>query len=250
MPLNQKGWSINQYCLSKIFFRTHSIELRQLDITKITSNVKSWLYADQLLKPEEFVMYRPASYGGLGVVDVKIKALAGMIKSFLETAGNDNYIPSLYHTILFRVHVLDDNSIPNPGFPPFYNENFFALIRKVHYETPLNVLKMSEKQWYTHLLEDQVIKEFKEDGEEVYKPCRVEVASTTTNWEETWRLARLAGLGPKNVSFLFRLLHQTLPTQERIARTRPGSSSACKALGCQTNAEDTLRHACQSHIMN
>ena len=102
---------------------------------------------------------------------------------------------------------------------------------------------MSEKQWYTHLLEDQVIKEFKEDGEEVYKPCWVEVASPTTNWEETWRLARLTGLGPKNVSFLFRLLHQTLPTQERLARIRPGSSSACKALGCRRNSEETLRHA-------
>ena len=243
MQLNQRGWSINQYCMSKIFFRTHSIELRQLDITKITSNVKTWLYADQLLKPEEIVMYRPITYGGLGVINVKLKATAGLIKSFLETVGNENFIPSLYHTILFRVHVLDDNSIPNPGFPPFYNENFFALIRKVHYETPLNVLKMSERQWYTHLLEDQVIKEIKEDGEEVYKPCRVEVASPTTNWENTWRLARLTGLGPKNVSFLFRLLHHTLPTQERIARIRPGSSSACKAPGCDSNSEETLEHA-------
>ena len=67
--------------------------------------------------------------------------------------------------------------------------------------------------------------------------------SPTTNWERTWRLARLTGLGPKNVSFLFRVLHQTLPNQERIARIRPGSSSACKALGCDTNSEETLEHA-------
>ena len=118
-------------------------------------------------------MHRPITYGGLGVINVKIKATSGLIKSFRETVGNENFIPSLYHNILFRVHVLDDTSIPNPGFPPFYNENFFSLIRKVHYETPLNVLKMSERQWYAHLLEDQVIKEIKEDGEEVYKPCRV-----------------------------------------------------------------------------
>ena len=63
---------MNQYCMSKVFFRTHSVDLRVMDITMITSKVKSWLYADQLLKPEEFVMYRPSSYGGLGVINVKM----------------------------------------------------------------------------------------------------------------------------------------------------------------------------------
>jgi hypothetical protein len=103
MPLIQRSWSLNQYCMSKVFFRTHSVDLRVMDITKITSNVKSWLYADQLLKPEEFVMYRPSSYGGLGVINVKMKAMAGLIKSFLETAGNEKYLPSLYHTMLLTI---------------------------------------------------------------------------------------------------------------------------------------------------
>ena len=53
MQLNMLGWSLNQYCLSKIWFRTHSVDLRVLDLTKITSHIKSWLYADMLLKPEE-----------------------------------------------------------------------------------------------------------------------------------------------------------------------------------------------------
>ena len=125
MPLNQRAWSVNQYCMSKVFFRTKSVDLRLMDITKITSQVKSWLYADQLLKPEELVMYRPASYGGLGVTNVKMKALAGLIKSFLETAGNEKFLPSLYHTMLFKVHVLEDNSLPDPGYPPFYKRKFF-----------------------------------------------------------------------------------------------------------------------------
>ena len=243
MPLNQRAWSVNQYCMSKVFFRTKSVDLRLMDITKITSQVKSWLYADQLLKPEELVMYRPASYGGLGVTNVKMKALAGLIKSFLETAGNEKFLPSLYHTMLFKVHVLEDNSLPDPGYPPFYNREFFEIIRKVHQETPLNVLKMSEKEWYTFLLEDQVIKEAGHNNVEVYKMCRVERANPDTNWEESWRLARLPGLGPENTSFLFRLVHQTLPTQERVARTKPGSSSNCKVVGCQGDAEETLCHA-------
>ena len=88
-------------------------------------------------------MYRPASYGGLGILNVKYKAMAGMIKTFLETAGHDKFRPSQYHTTLFRFHVLGDISIPNPGLPPFYSEDFFATIRKVHIESPLNIFRMS-----------------------------------------------------------------------------------------------------------
>ena len=95
-----------------------------MDISKITSNVKSWLYADQLLKPEEHVMYRPPSYGGLGVINVKMKAMAGLIKSFLETAGNEKFLQSLYHTILFKVNVLEDT--PKPCLTTILQQRFLC----------------------------------------------------------------------------------------------------------------------------
>ena len=77
---------MNIYCFSKIWFRTHSVNLRELDASKITSNAKSWLYGDMLIKPEELVLYRPTVSGGLALLNVKIKALSGLIRSFLETA--------------------------------------------------------------------------------------------------------------------------------------------------------------------
>ena len=117
MPVNMRGWSLNQYCLSKVWFRTHSVDLRVMDMTKITSSIKRWLYADLLLKPEELIMYRPASYGGLGILNVKYKAMASLIKTFLETAAHEKFWPSLYHTTLFRYHVIGDLSLTNPGIP-------------------------------------------------------------------------------------------------------------------------------------
>ena len=118
MHLSQRSWSLNQYCLPKMWFRTHSVDLRIQDVTKVTSAVKSWLYQDQLLKPEEQIMYRHASLGGLGVHSVQLKAQAGLIRSFLETAVNPSFRSSLFHHQLFRYHVLDDTSLPDPGFPP------------------------------------------------------------------------------------------------------------------------------------
>ena len=160
MPLNMRSW----YCLSKVFFRTHSVDLRVLDITRITSLVKTWLYADQLLKPEERVMFRPSWYGGLGVLNVKYKAMAGMIRSFLETAGNVNFRSSLYHTLLYRYHVFGDRSFSDPGTPPFYSQEFFLQIRKVHQESPVNIFHMTEGDWYSLLLEQNCTMEGGEGG--------------------------------------------------------------------------------------
>ena len=138
-----RAWSINQYCLSTVWFRTHSVDLRVTDISNITSSIKSWLYADMLLKPEEMIMHRPPSAGGLGIHHVAMKAKAGLIKSFLETACNPKFQQSLYHQLLYQYHVLEDRSLPNPKFPPFYNEEFFNSIRKV-LKSPRDVAAMTE----------------------------------------------------------------------------------------------------------
>ena len=143
MEVNMRGWSINSYCLSKIWFRMKSVDLRVCDIKKITSCVKSWLFVDMLFKPEESTIYRSALQGRLGAHNVENKALAGLIRSFMETACNAQFRQLLFHNMLFRHHVLGDMSI-DPGHPPFYFELFFNVIRKVQEQLPLNVITMSE----------------------------------------------------------------------------------------------------------
>ena len=50
---------------------------------------------------------------------------------------------------------------------------------------------------------------------------------------------RLPGLGPENVSFLFKLMHNTLVTQERLSKTSPNIRPTCKFPGCPgTDTED------------
>ena len=89
MPLTSRPHSLNTYCLSKVMFRCSSINLRVCDLTKISSMMKScWLYADQLEKPEEVVLYRSRHHGGLGLINLQYKALSLLIRNFLETALN------------------------------------------------------------------------------------------------------------------------------------------------------------------
>ena len=72
MPLRMRGGPINTYCLSTVCFKSHSVDLRVMDILKISKAVKSWLYADMLFKPEEMIMNRPIKYGGPGILNVEL----------------------------------------------------------------------------------------------------------------------------------------------------------------------------------
>ena len=121
MPLTQRGHSINTYCLSKIWFKSASVDLRVLDTTKITSLIKSWLYADQLEKPEELILYRSRKSGGLNIYNVKLRVMAELIKSFMDTAMNTTFKTNLYHQALYKWHVEDNRCIPNTGRPPYYS---------------------------------------------------------------------------------------------------------------------------------
>ena len=72
-------------------------------------------------------------------------------------------------------------------------------------------------------------------------PCRVETKHPENGWDSIWSKARLQGLGPELVSFLFKVLHDLLPTQERLSRTSPVVNGMCKL--CLANVQEDLLHA-------
>ena len=155
MPVTQRGWSINSFALSKVWFRTRCVDLRVCDMKNITSNCKSWLYQDMFAKPEEKVIHRPHHYGGLGMHSVKYKALAGFITTFLQTAANPSFRQNLLHSQLFRKHVLGEDVPGAPAVsPPYLTDEIFSIIRKVNDTSPLNIITMKEKDWTRLLTED------------------------------------------------------------------------------------------------
>ena len=66
-------------------------------------------------------MHRPRLKGGLGIHHVKSKALAILIRSFLETAISPKFIRNQYHNALFKWHVLGDTTISDPCNSPYYS---------------------------------------------------------------------------------------------------------------------------------
>jgi hypothetical protein len=172
-----------------------------------------------LIKPEEMLLHRPPSYGGLGLHPIKQKALAGFISTFMQTAANPLYQPDLLHTLLYRKYVLEEDHVPGAPnqLPPYFSEELFAIIRNVKNQSSINIISMSEKDWSRCLTEDQVTMEMNFDsGVQEFRPCRAELASPTTDWELSWTLCRQQGMAPDLSSFLWKMLLDLLCTQQRL----------------------------------
>ena len=189
MPLVSRPFSLNTYCLSKVWYRTGSIDLRQGDLQDMTSKCKSWCYQDLLQKPSEVILYREVEQGGLGLYHIESRGMANLISTFLQTAANSRFNQSLIHSHLYRYHVQEEHKLPNPGFPPYYSQHFFSMIKKVKNNTPLNPVYMTMREWYKFLLEEKVtMRDIYDEGRKELVPCRVEAADSSYLWSEAYRL--------------------------------------------------------------
>ena len=244
MPLTMRPFSANTYALSKVWFKCSSINLRVCDYTAITSQVKQWMYQDMFYKPSELVLYRECSQGGLGLMCVRIRALALLVRSFLETAANPKFRHQLLHETLYRYHVLGETSLPNPGFLPYYDKEFFSLLQHYKENCPLNITVLSTRQWYRLLLEDKVLMTpAQENSPATLLPVRAESLHPHIDWTLSWSLVRMRGLTSNMSSFLFKLLHLLLPTQSEVHRLgadRESTAGLCSL--CKAEQED-LDHA-------
>ena len=100
MPLNLRPHSINTYAFSKLMYRCNTIDLRICDIKAFNKTAKSFLYTDQLEKPDERTLYRCIEDGGLGLLNIQVRARAALISTFLQTAINPNFTRNSYHNYL------------------------------------------------------------------------------------------------------------------------------------------------------
>ena len=239
MPLVSRPFSINTYCLSKVWFRTSSVDLRAGDITAITSKIKSYCYQDLYQKPSEVLLFRRVEEGGLGLHHIQSKAMANLISTFLQTACSKRFQQSLFHTWLYNYHVEGQTDLPDPGFTPYYDKKFFNIIREVKEDTPLNPAHMTVKEWYRLLLEKNKTMRQVDQGRMELVPCKVEEKEPLVFWGESYRISRLHGLSSDSKSFLFKMIHTLLPSKERIHRLLHHSVGATLV---------NMRHTCISSL--
>ena len=101
--------------------------------------MKSFIYTDLLEKPDELNLYRDIEDGGLGLMNIQVRAKAALISTFLQTAVNPNFSRNFYHYHLYRYFVLGEN-FPKPDIPPNFAGDFFPTIRKIPHTGDTNSL--------------------------------------------------------------------------------------------------------------
>ena len=99
-----------------------TIYVRSGDIEKMTSSLKSWMYMDCFLKPEEEILYRKTADGGLGMFHILSKVAANLIISFIQTAANLEYARNVYHEALFNYYI-KQIGVRSPARPPYFWTN-------------------------------------------------------------------------------------------------------------------------------
>ena len=241
MPLINRPYSINSFCLAKVWFRCNSINLRCCDIAKISACVKSWLFADQLEKPEESILFRTRKLGGLGLTNVLCKSKALLIKSFLETSVMSNFTHNLYHEALYRWYVEGCRDFSQPILPPYYDQSFFEIIREVKLEGLLNVSKMSTRQWYRFLLEKLVTHQTV-NSVSVLRQMKVEINLPNVNWERSWAMLNCGGLPSLETSFLWRMINNLLPVPSRLYRMKMANATTDLCTLCNEGRVGDLNH--------
>ena len=101
---------------------------------------------------------------------------------------------------------------------------------------------MTIRQWYSVLLEDQILMSVADENTTPsLLPVRVEALHPLTDWSQTWRLTRTKGLGSDLTAFLFKLVHCLLPTQDRVSRlggTEDQNPGLCQH--CAVDMEDPV----------
>ena len=177
------------------------------------------------------------------------KALASLITNYLQTSANPSFQQSLYHSLLYRQHCLQDTSVPDMELPPYYTHDFFNTIKEVIESSPLNPVRMSVKDWYRYLLERNVTMDIiDEEGRMEKKKCKVEEDDPESDWSLSYRLSRIKGLTPQVKTFNFKLLHRILPCKQRLSQILPNSLPFCNL--CPNQLPDSLSHSLFNCLKN
>ena len=112
MPLTLRAHSLSTWAFSKIFHRCNIFDLRKDDIRKINSSALSFLYADLLEKPQQLAALRRIQDGGLELCDVELRSLSFLIITFIQTSMSEKYNCNIYHQVLLRKYVFEENISP------------------------------------------------------------------------------------------------------------------------------------------
>ena len=190
-----------------------------------------------LFKPEQLLLYRAASQGGLGLVSVKLKSQALFIRNFMDLAANSNYLHSQYLNIFYRAKILEED-IVCPSLPPYFDASFFDTIKSA-VDMGYPVTNMKTRHWYRFLHQQEYSRVV--NGEVVPFPCRFQLLNPGIELSMVWSRLKLPAMNSDMHSFAWKVVHGLLPC-ESLLKKRTGAQRESCHFSCLSNQTSDLHH--------
>ena len=168
--------------------------------------------------------------------------MAELIKYFIDSAINPKFQHNVYHQALYEWYVDGDTKMKNPGKSPYYSIHFFEAIKTVKENEPLDIIHLSIGMWYRALVKLFVMSEMDENGFVFTLSPKVELRNPSIDWSTVWNLASNSVIDSDDSSFLFRCLHNLLPTQQFLAKIDRSKQLSNSCNLCDLNVTDSRQH--------
>ena len=136
--------------------------------------------------------------------------------------------------MIFKAYVLEED-IPKPEIPPYYDVELFSHV-KCAKSSGHNLEDMSIKDWYQFLLLQEYGDEHEPDS---FRKTKIEIEKTDIEWDLVWKNTRLCSLESEVISFCWKLAHNLLTCESRMASILSNTSPTCKF---SYNIDGTLPH--------
>ena len=139
---------------------------------------------------------------------------------------------------MYRAYILDEG-VEAPPVPPYYDEEFFAIIKEAINDGE-DVVSMSVKHWYNYLLEKNITMITNTEGR-ILRPCRVQNLYADIAWEAVWSNVRHPALSNQTKSFAWKFVHDLLPTEVRLYAASLNKDPYCR-FSCVGNPIGDMEH--------
>ena len=135
--------------------------------------------------------------------------------------------------------MLKEDIVTSP-LPPYFDSELFSTISQAT-DSGHNVSKMSTRQWYEFLMEEEFTTQNQETPTRNLIPCRVESLHPELDWSLIWSNVRSKCFSPDMISFAFKLLHDLLPHEAKLSTILPNSTAICR-YGCSDDSIANTNH--------
>ena len=180
----QKVYCVNTYMLTKLWYTAQVIKMNPKKMEEIMKACMNFIYAGENERPVRALNYRPTKVGGLGLVEVSMKARALLMKNMIKQCGNRGDIQNKYghdHRMDKYLNLFDKESRV---------KDIYLEISKEKYEKNGSIIL-----------------------------SRNEKRSVNIRWSNTWRnLQKIRGLNAYEKEFAWKLTQDMLCIGRRIHR--------------------------------